>query len=174
LRDFPGISLVTADDDIIYPAHWLQDLVNLHKRWPRAVIAHRCLGISVASGKLQPYHTWRPATTQTPADAIFPTTGGGVLCPPEVMPPVTLNEDLAVRLAPSADDVWFRAAAWLGNLDVKLVRDEFPVIVTPPAPLRIMPLSRINVTENDRQLAAVLSYFGLWSRIGAVDPGSAG
>lgn len=41
LIDFPDDIIVTIDDDILYHADMLRDLLRLHKRLPQAIVAHR-------------------------------------------------------------------------------------------------------------------------------------
>lgn len=55
LRDFPNDIIVTIDDDILYHADLLHDLVVMHKRVPDAIVAHR-----VRKARLNvPYRKWR-------------------------------------------------------------------------------------------------------------------
>ncbi len=114
LRDFPNDVIVTVDDDICYHADMLRDLVNLHKRLPDAILAHR-----VRKARMNiPYRKWRKYKWY---DFIFrkyhfdyravQTGVGGVLYPPYSLDEQMLDPSLFMALAPTNDDIWFWAAA---------------------------------------------------------------
>ncbi len=114
LRDFPNDVIVTIDDDICYHPSMLYDLVNLHKRLPKAIIAHRVRKIRLNA----PYKTWRKYKWY---DFIFKrfhfnylamqTGVGGVLYPPHSLDEKMLDSTLFMKMAPTNDDIWFWAAA---------------------------------------------------------------
>lgn len=114
LKDFPDDIIITIDDDIHYPTNLLKDLVDLHKRLPEAIIAHRVRKIRPD----KPYSKWRKYKWY---DFIFKkyhfnyramqTGVGGVLYPPHALDERMLDPALFTQLAPTCDDVWFWAAA---------------------------------------------------------------
>lgn len=116
LRDFPNDIIVTIDDDILYHADLLRDLVNLHKYLPEAIIAHRVRRIQLNA----PYKKWRKYKWY---DFVFKryhfdyhamqTGVGGVLYPPNSLDESMLDPNLFMSMAPTNDDVWFWAAAVL-------------------------------------------------------------
>lgn len=55
LIDFPDDIIVTIDDDILYHADMLRDLLRLHKRLPQAIVAHRVRRVVLNA----PYKKWR-------------------------------------------------------------------------------------------------------------------
>lgn len=114
LRDFPEDIIVTVDDDIFYHCNMLRDLVRMHRRMPEAIIAHRVRKISMD----RPYNKWRKYKWY---DFLFrrihagytnlQTGVGGVLYPPHSLDESMLDAGLFTRIAPTADDIWFWAAA---------------------------------------------------------------
>ncbi len=114
LKDFPDAVIVTVDDDIVYHRDMLRDLLNLHKDYPDAILAHRAKRIR--PGK--PYRTWKKYRWY---DFVFrkihsgflnlQTGVGGVLYPPHSLKTEMLDERIFTRLAPTTDDIWFWAAA---------------------------------------------------------------
>lgn len=114
LRDFPEDIIVTVDDDVHYHRHTLRDLLRMHSKFPEAVLAHRAKRISVAL----PYRKWKKLRwyhflfKRIYADPFTIQTGvGGVLYPPHALrSDMTEGEDFR-RIAPTADDFWFWAAA---------------------------------------------------------------
>ncbi|MCM1373075.1 MAG: glycosyltransferase [Bacteroides sp.] len=114
LKDFPDDVIVTVDDDVNYHRHMLRDLLLLHVQYPDAILAHRAKLIKPD----KPYRQWRKYRwyhflfQRIHADFRNLQTGvGGVLYPPHSLRPDMLDVDLFTRIAPTADDIWFWAAA---------------------------------------------------------------
>lgn len=114
LIDFPDDIIVTIDDDILYHADMLRDLLRLHKRLPQAIVAHRVRRVVLDA----PYKKWRKYRWY---DFLFrryifdrhamQTGVGGVLYPPHSLDEKMLDASLFMDMAPINDDVWFWAAA---------------------------------------------------------------
>lgn len=158
LADFPEAVIVTVDDDVYYHTNMLRDLLLMHERMPRAVIAHRAKRIK----KGKPYKKWmkyrwyhfllkRVHVSYT----TLQTGVGGVLYPPHSLCPEMLCPDLFTSIAPTNDDIWFWAAA---------ARQGFPVVPVPfghnkPRGLgkpRSLDLKRINFKSGEDRNAAAL------------------
>lgn len=114
LRDFPDDIIVTIDDDVDYHPDMLAELLKAHERYPEDIIAHRTKRVKPGA----PYKKWkkyrwyhfllkrwhrRYDTMQTGV--------AGVLYPPGVLKKEMIDDDLFTRLSPTADDIWFWAAA---------------------------------------------------------------
>ena len=58
-QEFPDSLIITADDDLIYPADMVESLLTAHEAVPYCVVARRChlIGFDVA-GDLLPYEKW--------------------------------------------------------------------------------------------------------------------
>ena len=54
LHDFPDTIIVTVDDDVAYHKHMLRDLLRLHEKLPKAVLAHRAKRMKPGL----PYRKW--------------------------------------------------------------------------------------------------------------------
>lgn len=160
LDAFPGAVLVTADDDVVYPRHWLRDLVTAHEREPLMVVGHRGYAVPVHDGRVAPYRSWPHATTSTPAARTFLTGVGGILYPPGSLDARVTDLATAMRLCPTADDVWFKAMSLLNGRGCRVVTDGFPDLA--PTARRGPSLLSVNVGEgrNDEQIAALLGHFG--------------
>lgn len=114
LQDFPEDVIVTIDDDVLYHRDMLRDLLQLHHKLPKAIIAHRVRKISLHA----PYKKWRKYRWY---DFLLkryhfnylamPTGIGGVLYPPHALDTDMLNPADFMKWAPTNDDVWFWAAA---------------------------------------------------------------
>ena len=179
IREFPDCYIVTADDDIYYPANWFEQLMTEHKKNPTKIICHRVHGINVDSNKKPlSYVDWdfgiEPKTyfenTKHSLSCVFPTGVGGILYPPHCFYKDITNIDLFMKLAPKADDIWFWAMAVLNK---KYFGKESPYIVLengyskelhevePEQQQNGNALMNYNVAEsgNDKQLKAVIEYF---------------
>ena len=116
LADFPDAVIVTVDDDVAYHRHMLRDLLTLH-----AVLAHRAKRIRLG----EPYPRWRKYRWYDflfrrihRGFAILQTGVGGVLYPPHALKSDMLDADLFTAIAPTADDIWFWAAAVANGVPV--------------------------------------------------------
>lgn len=133
LKEFPDKSIVTIDDDIVYPINMLQFLWNQHLRFPKEIICNWARELAfdsngivkgIRSGKLltppileseieQP-HTFKG----TPNFLAVPYGTSGVLYPPGSLNEKVFDVTLFQELSPKEDDIWFKAMAMLNNTSV--------------------------------------------------------
>jgi hypothetical protein len=118
---YPEAAIATADDDLFYPRTWLQTLVEGFDPADHAIVCYRAHRIGVLDdGRLAPYLSWeldvQDERARIPSVDIMPTTGHGVLYPPECFAPDVNNRQLFEQLSPTGDDLWFywmsRLAGW--------------------------------------------------------------
>ena len=122
LKAFPKAVIAVADDDILYPDNWLEELLFEHKKYPKDIICHCAHRIVFKRGVLQSYNSWQHLIGKTEASfSNFPTGGGGILYPPGTFHKDVFKEDLYLKLCPRADDVWFWAMAVKNNRKVRTV-----------------------------------------------------
>ncbi len=108
LRCFPDSTIVTCDDDYIYPQDWLNRLLIDHERYPRDIIAHECREICMRDGHLLPYEQWTYRTDVAASTSTLAIGYAGVLYPPHSLHSETTNALLYDKLAPNSDDLWFK------------------------------------------------------------------
>lgn len=128
LHDFPDSTIVTVDDDVVYPRDWFEKTIEAHLANPNAIIANRAREIRVdhETGTLRHYTTWRIVEKTTADNAfILPVGVGGVLYPPHVFDKRVTDEELFQRLAPHADDMWFWAMSELIGTRRVIMEDGF-------------------------------------------------
>lgn len=158
-KEFPGATLVLADDDIFYPTTMLKDLVELSRQYEGKVICRFAKKIKwTESGRLSPYIEWMKVNDSTPREDIFFGSGGGVLIPPSAVHEDLLNENAFLENCPLADDIWLNAMC-------RLVSRE---MVSTPVPFSLLPVTNNDKTDlssvnngqlmNDRQLEQVIAY----------------
>ncbi len=114
LRDFPDDIIITIDDDMMYGRHMLRLLLRLHKRYPKAIIGHRVrhLKLNAPYSMCKRYMNLRFLTKSLkPKFENLQTGIGGVLYPPHSLKKEMLDSSLFMKIAPTADDIWFWAAA---------------------------------------------------------------
>ena len=150
--------LVTADDDIIYPPHWLSRLWRAHQAAPQAVNCHRAHRIAVSAGTLVPYGQWRAVDDSAAAPTVFATGVSGVIYPPELLAHLRTLGEKFDDCCPKADDVWLQFVAVENGIGVRQIRARsrhFPVV----ADSQVEKLQNDNVagSGNDRQIAATYS-----------------
>lgn len=169
LEQFSPCLIVTCDDDLMYPAWFLKDLYQTYQQHPDCICAYRGWIMNWKNNsqnaknakKLPPYKQWDRADNKnkTPTDELFPTTGGGVLYPPNTLHKNTTDR-IFMQLCPYADDIWLKAMSLLNHTKVVMVKSksiDFSSIENP----KTQTLWQINQHKNDEQLAKVFSYFKL-------------
>ncbi|MCD9622590.1 hypothetical protein [Rhabdothermincola salaria] len=158
---FPTSLVATADDDVLYPRHWLRQLLEVHSRCPGTVVAHRALAMECSDGVVAPYATWKEARSDTTPALTFPVGVGGVLYPPGALAPMALDHALAERFCPTADDVWFKVSAVLNGTGAVRVPRPNVLYLPPNGADQSSALKHDNVTggSNDAQIHRVLEHF---------------
>jgi len=121
LEAFPNQILVTCDDDLMYNPSWLARLYAEHLHHPRDVIAHECRLIRFdADGKPLPYNEWKTESRCGVTEPwLLPIGYGGVLYPPHALAPEVQDRELFMRLTPRADDLWFKAMAYVAGTQAR-------------------------------------------------------
>jgi hypothetical protein len=148
-------SLVTADDDILYPRNWLKKLVTAAEREPDLVLCYRAHVVGFCREEIAPYTTWEPCRTVSPASRHFATGVSGVLYPPAFLQRLRLADRGFESCCPRADDIW---------LHVQAVRNGFPIRQVTHKPRHFLTIPRTQHVAlargnwmaggNDRQIAA--------------------
>jgi hypothetical protein len=163
LREMPDATIVTCDDDVMYPQDWLSRLYVEHQAKPGCVIGHTCRVIAyTASGELLPYKYWKYASPGACGPEILPIGVGGVLYPPGSLHPDVLDETLYMRLAPRADDLWFKVMAV--RQGVMACSSVMPTEVPLPCPLFSdisLGDSNVKLDMNRVQLDDICRYYGM-------------
>ena len=169
LDAFPGATIVTCDDDVMYDATWLVRLHNDHRRYPDSVIAHQCRRIAYDdTGSLLPYRQW-PTETRTDVTSpnLMPVGYGGVLYPPDCLHRDVGNADLFLSLAPDADDIWFKAMSLLRGTAVRRSSQPgdkpVPIIGSQAVSLR---KTNIGLDRNREQWEAVSAHYSIPRLVG--------
>jgi glycosyltransferase involved in cell wall biosynthesis len=164
LQEFPDDFIITADDDLLYPENWLEQIMEYHKMHPNKIICHRVHGIRVDSEHdLLPYNNWDWCIEPQEQERIFPTGGAGTLYPPHCLHSDVFNRDLFMKLAPQADDVWFWAMALVlanGNSPYIVIKNGYSnSIIDIGMQNNALQNSNVASSGNDLQLKAVIENY---------------
>lgn len=127
LRLCPNAAIITVDDDVMYDISLIDRLVRAHLAEPNVIWGNRVGKIAFdKKGRIMPYKKWRNAKPLEESDKNFATGVGGVLYPPNVFSDEILDENKFMTLAPTADDLWFKAMALSNDVKVKRILPQNP------------------------------------------------
>ena len=169
-KTYPKKNIVTADDDVCYPFRWLENLIKESKKNPDDIIFYRGHLMCDQNRKLLPYKKMLELDSSGVKSSFdfLPTGIGGILYPPESMHQDWDNMELINKLAPNADDIWFKAMTLLSGRKCTRVND-FNILFPPVLGSQKQSLKKINVdsseNNNDKQLNMVFKYYGLMGKI---------
>ncbi|MCC3277233.1 MULTISPECIES: hypothetical protein [unclassified Arthrobacter] len=125
------LPLVTADDDIIYPRHWLHALLRSYAASPDVVSCHWANRMTVTGGAIGQYRSWVPSRTADKRRDSLALGVSGVLYPPHMLDRLASAGASFRDLSPTADDIWLHWVALRGGVPVRQVSPvprHFPVI----------------------------------------------
>ncbi|WP_025742990.1 hypothetical protein [Aquimarina pacifica] len=164
LQEYPDDVIVTCDDDFIYNQNWLDFLYNQHIKYPKSIVANQARMIRYSKeGDLLPYKNWIYDKDKGASDkSILPIGANGVLYPPGALHKDVFDENLFFKLAPKADDLWFKAMALLQHTESRL-SDKIPPIPIPIMGTQKVSLKKENIDKgkNVIQWKALQDYFNL-------------
>lgn len=168
LRAFPGALIVTSDDDVYYPRHWLEQLYGAFVKEPHLVHCHRAHLIKYdAAGCALPYLQWDITAPSLvgPSTDLFPTGVGGVLYAPGHLHPEVMNEEVFAKICPTADDVWLKAMTLRNGVACKKVKAGAVAYVEIRIPHnRVLSHYNVNANGNDVQIAQVADRYGVFMK----------
>jgi len=153
-NEFRDKYVVTVDDDIIYNTDLIESLMS--RKTDSNVTANLTRKIARDNnGALLPYSKWN--IDSDPENEHIVIGAGGVMYSPSKMYKDTLREDLYLRLAPKADDMWLSAMARLNGLRITPTGspNKFLAISIPNNET----LYSGNAEGNDAQVAAINEYY---------------
>lgn len=166
LKEFPDSIIVTADDDMCYPPDWLRELYESYESNPEYIHCHRAHEIiKDGNGKLKKYIEWdqlSPGKTG-PSKYLFPTTGGGVLFPPNSLHSEVLNKDVFMDLCPLSDDIWVKAMSLMKGTLIKKVNPYYEknLIIRETQDMKLWK-NNVRQGENDKKIERVFEKYDLY------------
>lgn len=164
--NYPDSYILTIDDDILYPKDMVEKLVNEINTEEKIILACRAHKIKYSRNNIEKYNNWEYETKDSLASHdIFITSGGGTLFPPNCFDDIFNDEDIFLKLSPTADDVWINFNAVRLGIKRKKISDSrcWEANFIEMDGTQENKLSSINVglNKNDIQIKNVIEYFNL-------------
>lgn len=124
MQEFPNDTIITFDDDIIYPENQIEKLIKAHKKFPDCVVANEINKLVFDENFELVYQRNEGVATfgLTPQIMLLPIGCGGVLYPPHCLDAEVFNKDNIINLAYTTDDLWLKSMAIKNG--VKAVKTE--------------------------------------------------
>lgn len=121
MQKYPNATIITADDDILYPPNTIKKLINSYKKFPKAISALCTNKIFFKDGKLLPYSQSASCYDKyiyIPRFDLSAEGFAGVLYPPHILPSEAFNKAQIKKCSPIADDLWLKGMELLNKVPV--------------------------------------------------------
>lgn len=164
-KEYSEAIIVTADDDIYYPKKWLERLYHSYIAHPKDIQVHRAHRVRLKDRKILPYEKWEKHVQEESARFDNFLTGvGGVLYPPNCFLSEVFRNDIFLKYAPTADDIWFWFMALISNRRIRVVQNHIKTLSCTNLLRQILPnrktLYSINSTgRNDEQVENLMKFY---------------
>ena len=164
-KEYSEAIIVTADDDIYYPKKWLERLYHSYIAHPKDIQVHRAHRVRLKDRKILPYEKWEKHVQEESARFDNFLTGvGGVLYPPNCFLSEVFRNDIFLKYAPTADDIWCWFMALISNRRIRVVQNHIKTLSCTNLLRQILPnrktLYSINSTgRNDEQIENLMKFY---------------
>lgn len=130
MSEFPKDYVLTVDDDCIYSERMVEEMLSASKKYPNTIICNCSHKIRADRTGIFPYLRWffyenRQKTENNPSYNIFFVGNGGVLFPVWLLNKEILRDDIFMKIAPTADDVWLNFNAWKSRVKIVTTKGLF-------------------------------------------------
>lgn len=126
MQQYPKDTIITIDDDFYYEHTMIEEFINYHKKFPKAVLARRAHVVTwMQDGNIAPYNSWYFESFTyigVPRMDLLATGCSGILYPPNIFNPEVFNKNMFMKKAPYADDIWLKIMELYSNIPVVLVK----------------------------------------------------
>lgn len=164
LKEYSNEIIITVDDDIIYPIDFIEKLYKNHIKFPNVILCN--IGREIPKNKklILEYKNWKLSKNiKLPMYEIVPIGAGGILYPPNCFYKDVQAKELFQKLAPLADDIWFKTMTLKNGLK-SMVIDEIDkylkqIIVLEEA--QDIALYKKNIKMNNIQIKKVFEKYDI-------------
>jgi len=173
LKEFPSSTIITIDDDTLYPFDFLENIISAHRENPKIILGSRIHRKELlGKNRLQKYQKWEHSYDSMEASHLnFPLGMGGVLYPPHCFNEEVFNESVFSTICEFADDVWFKAMALLNGVKAQKVfthnKNGADQIRTKFSQYTSLSQINLGMNMNDKQLKAVFDKYDLYGKLRA-------
>jgi hypothetical protein len=162
LVEYADAIIVTADDDVYYPRHWLRTFCEAYRPGEREVLCYRAHRIAFDEQGIAPYADWTFEISDTkPSSDVFFTGVGGVFYPPGIFHDDVADRARLMELCPSTDDVWLNWMVRLGGAKIRKVGPKLRFHEWGGSQaVALQNTNRFGTSGNDQQLANIIRAYG--------------
>ena len=121
LQAYPNDLIITADDDILYPANFIEKLYKSYMQNPDVI--HCNLGHRITykkSGRLEDYTKWGYVSPGEDVET-FNLTGTGSLYFPDCFHDDVYKDNIFLETCPTTDDIWFKCMNVLNGVSARRI-----------------------------------------------------
>ncbi len=173
MLEHPKDYVLVVDDDFSYSERLLAEMFEVSNCYPDSIVCNRAHKIRADQNGVFPYFRWiwyenRRIQEENPSFHNFLTSGGGTLFPVWLLDKEIFREDIFMKLAPTADDVWLNFNAWKSGLKVAMTKGVLgymiPIHSSSDTGLYLKNIgekAQSGECENDYQIRKVLKYLNL-------------
>jgi hypothetical protein len=148
--------LVTADDDVLYPASWLRGFRKSYAAFPSCVSCYRAHEIKFSGAALAPYVTWGRCRSSLGSFRHFATGVSGILYPPALLATLKAAGNEFQRVCPRTDDIWLHLHAIRAGYKIRQIRPWQRNYVELPNTQQFgLAVSNVHAAQNDQLLQAL-------------------
>ena len=158
-KEYPSKKIVLIDDDIYYPTNFLEKLDKYFEKYKTITAFYGCLITRDKTGELTPYTSWTSLFDEMDNDDFFFGSGGGVIFVPNLLFKDLTNISLALKLCPSADDIWLNAMVRLSGLKVHKLKSGPLLPIIQKDNSGTLSVVNVGMDKNDIQLCAINKYY---------------
>jgi hypothetical protein len=148
-----NLPLVTADDDVIYPADWLARLIDEHGKTPQDVICYRAREVNFSEIGLALYQSWKLCSSTSSSVRHVATGVSGVLYPPGLQMFLKAAGRQFLDCCPRADDLWLHVNAVRHGAKIRQIHSspaDFPEL--PNSQAQALSVTNLDGGQNDVQI----------------------
>ena len=172
LREYSDANIITIDDDILYSVNMIERLLKAHDEFPDSICALATPVLEWEDGnKLKSFYQLEYEYPECPKQSVMYVAEGfgGVLYPPHSLPDEVFNSSVFSRLAPTADDLWFKAMGLLkgtGVVAASMGWDVYEDLIV-DEDVQTMGLIQENKRSDvyDRQFRSLLEHYNLYDKL---------
>jgi hypothetical protein len=162
MKEFSDATVITIDDDIIYPTDLLSKLIDVNKKYPDAICCSIARHINNGRTVMIPYDHWNDITNTTlPRNDLLAIGAGGTLFPPGSLNNELFNLVVLKERALKADDLWLKTMSLLNKTKIVCIAGayhRFPVPVIQKNNQRLMD-GNILQGQNDKVINELMQYY---------------
>lgn len=164
MEAYPDASIVTLDDDKIYPYDLIQNLKEGHKKYPGSICAIMTRVISLKNNKISPYVCWDIVKENTePSHRLLSLGVCGVLIPARSLHKDVFLKEVLKEKSLVADDLWIKIMALRNDTPVVSLAGFYHKSFISIRGLQAEQLTTINVSEggNDKVFKSLLEHYNI-------------